>query len=157
MENISADAVAPRNGPLFAVNYLDFSGYRQVFAISIYFLVAETTSMQIILQDMDKLPEGHIEMTSEANIFQAIVEESGFDVGNETPVTNTHSCSTKEGNISTTDASPVQNSITLPPAITAALLDSSNSALSPQPSDVLLTIPIKSWSFVIRALTIRGS
>jgi amino acid adenylation domain-containing protein len=146
------------NGPLFIVQLLNLSsssGEEQVMAVTIHPLIADTRSLNIILQDLQELLRGGIISSKKELSFQSWLLQDGAGVNGE--ATNSPASFTPpEFELSSwgiTDsakimANTVEKSFTLPSKTTSLLLGASNNALSTQPVDIMVAILAKALNTV---------
>lgn len=137
-------------GPLFAIHLFDLTEQpdQQVMTVTIHPLIADITSMNIIVQDLQDLLHSDIISSNKALSFQAWLLADGTSVGDETtntPIDLTSWGITDPAQIMT---SMVEKSFTLPSKITDLLLGASNHALSTQPMDIILAVLARAWNTV---------
>jgi NRPS condensation-like uncharacterized protein/aryl carrier-like protein len=137
-----------KTGPLFAVHLFDILGesHKQVMAITVHPLIADTASMRIIVQDMRELLMGNIISSKNATSFQNLLSRDASRNGLETPVANLDAWNIPDPMALATYL--VDKSITLPSGVTSTLLGASNNALSTQPGDILVAVLAKVWATV---------
>ncbi|KAF2181844.1 amino acid adenylation [Zopfia rhizophila CBS 207.26] len=134
------------NGPLFTVRLFDLTeeSNQQVMAITIHPLIADTTSMRIVVQDLRELLQGSLISSKKALPFQSWLVQGNPVVNGQTYDFDLRSWGIKDS--ANTTENIVEKSITLPSGITSLLLGASNNALSTQPADILVAVLAKAWS-----------
>ncbi|KAF2008815.1 amino acid adenylation [Aaosphaeria arxii CBS 175.79] len=135
------------NGPLFSVRLLSLTeeSNAQVLVINAHPLIADTTSMRIIVQDLRELLKGNF-ISTKPSSFQTMLSRNSAAINIEAP----HPDLTVWGveNEKILASTPIERVITLPSGITSTLMGAANTALSTQPGDILVAVLSKVWATV---------
>jgi amino acid adenylation domain-containing protein len=132
-----------RNGPLLAVKLIDVEASSQVIALTVHPLIADTTSMGTMGQDIRELLQGAIIPTRKSTSLQSLLSTDGLE-DSQASGSDLSSWGITGNNALTADLE--ERSITLSSDVTSLLMGSGNHALSTQPGDILVAALAKAWA-----------
>jgi amino acid adenylation domain-containing protein len=135
-------------GPLLSVHLFDVmeGTDQQIMAITIQPVLADTTSVRIIVQDLRELLQGNMIAAKKGASFQSILSKDEPIINIEAPTTELAVWGIVDKKLLSKDM--VVKTITLPSGITCSLLGTANKALSTQPGDILAAVLSKVWSTI---------
>ncbi|KAF1998930.1 amino acid adenylation [Amniculicola lignicola CBS 123094] len=139
------DEFGIENGPLFAVRLFDVTAEsnQQIVAITIHPLIADTTSVHILVQDLQELLNGSMISANKTASFQSWISRNRFNTKKDAPIADLSDWGTTGA-----ATSVAEKSFTLPSGITSTLLGASNNALTTEPADILVATLAKVWASV---------
>ncbi|KAF2474324.1 amino acid adenylation [Lindgomyces ingoldianus] len=135
------------NGPLFSARLFDLTeeSNQQTIAITVHPLIADTTSIRIIAQDLREMIQGNMISSKKTLSFQSRLSRDHTVPIQETPTVDLTAWGINKAVLTT---NMVERSFTIPSGVTSSLLGSSNNALSTEPTDILVAILAKGWNTV---------
>ena len=136
------------NRPLFSIHLFDLTeeAGQQALTISIHPMIADTTSVRILVQDLRELLRGNMVIAKKGSSFRKTITKNEPAITVNAPAIDPTAWGVESKELFSKNL--VESAFTLPSDITCVLLGAANRALATQPADILAAVLSKVWSTV---------